>query len=685
MVNNKVNDMFEQQQNTGKSASLAEKYANVRGQVATAVERADLAEHALDAERASRQQLIDEEVARQVAAAKERIRLEVEAELAEQKKALESRKQELDSREKEIVKKADTIVQNIEERANKRIAELRAKTEETALTRLADMFETFLQAFIAVMDKDSAKGQELLAKYRQAAEETQTLLKEEIKEKLAKAEAKNKAKTDQVASLVRMLFTQKRERIVFTPEQRESLYERAMQSLNLTPETKKEFERCRDYCRDYRQKQETLKLLKSDGQKKGHGRNKLPASLPRLVEQVIWPDCYEGHEDEYDVVGKDVQEFVLPAPAPYVVQPVVRPVVRRKDDPDGPTEQADCYEGLFWKSYATPELIAKIETGKFVLHQPFNRQIKKMKQDGLPMAPATVDDWHQATCEMLEPLYELQKERVFSSSLQAGDGSPFPIINCEKHKTVGHYMIQYRSVITGIPIFLVNTKNKCGRGQADIMDNLKDWTGNIFMCDAYAGYDWMKKIEGLILCRCVAHARRTAERALKENPTLAQIALLFYQDAYLVEEIIKKKGLTGAEKTKFRQEQAGPLWETFKLWAANAILEVPRDSLIFKALNYLISNYDELTHYLDIPEMPIDNTDTERLIRDMVMGKKAYLFCRDLDACKRAAMMYSLFGACKVLGKNPERWLCYVLTNIKTTPKDKLYTLLPEFWEDEEQ
>lgn len=35
----------------------------------------------------------------------------------------------------------------------------------------------------------------------------------------------------------------------------------------------------------------------------------------------------------------------------------------------------------------------------------------------------------------------------------------------------------------------------------------------------------------------------------------------------------------------------------------------------------------------------------------MVMGKKAYLFCRDLDACKRAAMMYSLFGACKVLDK----------------------------------
>ena len=143
---------------------------------------------------------------------------------------------------------------------------------------------------------------------------------------------------------------------------------------------------------------------------------------------------------------------------------------------------------------------------------------------------------------------------------------------------------------------------------------------------------------------------------LSETPQLSQTALLFYQDPYLVEEMIKEKGLTGEEKTRFRQEHAGPIWETFLAWAANTILDVPKDSLIFRALNYLLRNYDELTHY-----MSIDNTDTERLIRDMVM----------------------LFGACKVLGKNPERWLSYVLKNIKTTSKDKLDTLLPEFWEDE--
>ena len=40
---------------------------------------------------------------------------------------------------------------------------------------------------------------------------------------------------------------------------------------------------------------------------------------------------------------------------------------------------------------------------------------------------------------------------------------------------------------------------------------------------------------------------------------------------------------------------------------------------------------------------------------------------------------------CKVLDKNPERWLCYVLEHIDSTPEDKYYTLLSEFREDEEQ
>ena len=579
MVNDKVNDIFEQQQNTGKSASLAEKYANAVGQLSDANDRAAHAEHDLQVERITRQDLIDEEVARRVAEAEERIRKELETQLADKTKELEERNKALDKRESDVDKKAETIAQNISEQVRQQMSAAKTRFEKTALNRLADMFEMFIQAFIALGDKDSSKGQELLQKYQLAAKEAHESLTDEIKDKLARVEAKSKSKTEQIASLVRMIFTQKRERVVFSKEERDTIYDKVLASV----------------------------------------------------------------------------------------------------------EQSPCYEDVFWKSYASAELLAQLECNKYVLHQPFNRQIKKMKQDGLILAPSTVDDWHQGVCDKIEPLYNLQKDRVMSSLLLGADGSPFPILDCEKHKTVNHYLIQYRSVATGIPIFMVNTKNKHGRGTADIMDSLKDWNGVALMCDGYSGYDWLKKVNGRILCRCVVHARRPMERALKENPNLAKIGLLFYQNINLIEEMIKEEKLEGEEKAQFRKDNAEPLWEDFKLWAANTILDVPKDSNIFQALNYMLRNYTELTNYIDIPDMPLDNNDTERLIRDMVMGKKAYLFCRDLDACKRAAMMYSLFGACKVLDKNPERWLCYVLKHIDSTPEDKYYTLLPEFWEDEEQ
>ena len=607
MVNDKVNDMFEQQQNTGKSASLAEKYANAVGQLSDANDRAAHAEHDLQVERITRQDLIDEEVARRVAEAEERIRKELEAQLADKTKELEERNKALDKRESDVDKKAETIAQNISEQVRQQMSAAKTRFEKTALNRLADMFDMFMQAFIALGDNDSSKGKELLQKYQLAAKKAHESLADEIKDKLVKVEAKSKSKTEQIASLVRMIFTQKRERVVFSKEERETIYDKVLASVEFTDEEKKRYQECRDFCEEY---------------------------------------------------------------------------LKRKDDSMQKLLQSPCYEDVFWKSYASAELLAQLECNKYVLHQPFNRQIKKMKQDGFILAPSTVDDWHQGVCDKLEPLYNLQKDRVMSSLLLGADGSPFPILDCEKHKTVNHYLIQYRSVATGIPIFMVNTKNKHGRGSADIMDNLKDWNGVALMCDGYSGYDWLKKVNGRILCRCVVHARRPMERALKENPNLAKIGLLFYQNINLIEEMIKEKKLEGEEKALFRKDNAEPLWEDFKLWAANAILDVPKDSNIFQALNYMLRNYIELTNYIDIPDMPLDNNDTERLIRDMVMGKKAYLFCRDLDACKRAAMMYSLFGACKVLDKNPERWLCYVLKHIDSTPEDKYYTLLPEFWED---
>lgn len=42
--------------------------------------------------------------------------------------------------------------------------------------------------------------------------------------------------------------------------------------------------------------------------------------------------------------------------------------------------------------------------------------------------------------------------------------------------------------------------------------------------------------------------------------------------------------------------------------------------------------------------------------------------------------MYSLLGACKVLGKDPEKWLAHTLKHIGSTKPENLHRLLPEMW-----
>ena len=134
-------------------------------------------------------------------------------------------------------------------------------------------------------------------------------------------------------------------------------------------------------------------------------------------------------------------------------------------------------------------------------HMPFNRQINQMKRDGLTLAPATINDWHVNVCDTLVPLYRLQEYYVMLGLHMAADGSPMPVVDNEKHKTVKQYIIEYRNIDTGIPIFLTTVGKGCGRGKEVIQTQLSNWSGLALICDAYPGYDWIKKV-GRVLCRC---------------------------------------------------------------------------------------------------------------------------------------------------------------------------------------
>lgn len=594
--------MISETSKNSPNQALEEKLSNMHEQMAGVTSRLDRTEHELDLERATREDIIKAEVERRMREAEQRIREKVESEYADERAAIDKERLSQEQQREDMQKTFELMQQKLIAETEQKIRKAKDDAESHFLGKMAAQTEGFLRLFSEMTSRKNADIRDYLAKFKAASEEAQAAISSEIKSKLEKIFKNEQSKNRQIAELVRMIFTQKRERFLVSEDDRTSIHERILASLELADDQKDAYKRALAIVKQYRLQKEAERLARK-----------------------------EQHN--------------------------------------------------IWKSYASNRLLSQIEVRKYMDHMPFNRQISQMKRDGLVLAPATINDWHVAVCDTLVPLYRLQEYYVMQGLHMAADGSPMPVVDNEKHKTVKQYIIEYRNIDTGIPIFLTTVGTGCGRGKEVIQAQLANWSGLALICDAYPGYDWLKKI-GRVLCRCSAHARRDHERALKENPKAAMPGMLLFQEIYGVEEIIRHENATGSRITELRNELARPLWETFHLWCLNEILNHDQNSQMYKALNYVIRHYEELTAYLDIPEMPLDNNATEREIRAMVMGKKAYLFCQTDEACERAAMMYSFFGACKVKGKNPERWLTYVLDHVKEAKEEDLNKLLPEFWED---
>ena len=72
--------------------------------------------------------------------------------------------------------------------------------------------------------------------------------------------------------------------------------------------------------------------------------------------------------------------------------------------------------------------------------------------------------------------------------------------------------------------------------------------------------------------------------------------------------------------------------------------------------------------------------DTERALRAIARGRKAWLFVGSDRGGERAAMMYTLIATCRLNDVDPLVWLTDVLTRIADISQTRLDELLPWNW-----
>lgn len=399
-------------------------------------------------------------------------------------------------------------------------------------------------------------------------------------------------------------------------------------------------------------------------------RLELPAHLPRKREVIEPEELPEGAKK----IGETITEVLDYTPSNIFVRQIIRPkYVVSQDDEKTQIVTAALPSLPIPKGNAGAGLLAHILISKFVDHLPFYRQAQIFKRQQLTISESTIGGWFNASCRLLEPLYETLKNKMLSTDYLMADETPIPVQTRDKpgatHK--GYHWVYYDP---GNKLVLFDYQKTRGREGPDEL--LKNFVG-FLQTDAYTAYNNLRNRANIIQMACMAHARRKFEHALNNDPALATEALLMFGKLYEIERDAREQNLSHDDIKALRQEKSLPVLLQMEAWLKEKMNLVLPKSAIGQAIAYTLALWPRLTRYIEQGRFNIDNNLTENSIRPVALGRKNYMFAGSHAAAQHAAIVYSLLATCKINNVEPFEWLSKTLSQISDHPVNQLHKLLP--------
>lgn len=427
--------------------------------------------------------------------------------------------------------------------------------------------------------------------------------------------------------------------------------------------------------------------------RKKRGRKPLPEDLPRI--EVVH-DIPEAEKEcacgvQLSRIGEETCEKLDYVPAKLQVIRHIRPKYACKAcegvEDDGPTVKISPPPAqLIPKSNATEGLLAHIAVSKFADALPLHRQQKIFNRLDVDISKSTMANWMIQAAGCCQPIIELLQQEIRSGPVINIDESPFQVLKEPgRSDTSKSYMWVFCGGPLDAPAVLYQYHpTRSGKVVHDMLD---DYQGYV-QSDGYSGYDQLSRKQGIIHLGCLIHARRKfvevnkgrkARGKQKAAKGLADEALDYIGALYGIERYARDNDLSHEKIHELRQEKAKPILEKFKTWLNTYHSQVPPKSLLGKAIQYTLNQWDKLIVYIDAGFLKPDNNIAENAIRPFVLGRKNWLFSGAPRGAEASATFFSLIETAKANGLEPYAYLRYLFAKLPLAKTVEEYqALLPK-------
>jgi transposase len=364
-------------------------------------------------------------------------------------------------------------------------------------------------------------------------------------------------------------------------------------------------------------------------------------------------------------------------------------------DPGHPDEEpmfklvtAPMPKELFPRGLLAPSMIAHILVQKYRWGLPFHRQARMFAGDGFRLDDGMMCRYAEDAGATLGCIVDVMakeaRENAFCLSTDATGVciQPEPLAGRQRQACrKGHFFV----VLADQDHVFFEFQPK--HTSAAVCDMFRGFSGYI-QADAHAIYDAIFRGEARVSgddkppleVGCWSHCRRKAwEAAVVAKDAAAREALLRMRKLFVLEE--EWAHLAPAQRHARRQLVSRPLVDEFFAWAAVQYARV-KDTrgLVATAFGYAVRQEAALRRFLDDGRLPMTNNHSERALRGIAVGRRAWLFFGSDDHASAAANLLSLIASCELHRLDPETYLSEIIHLLPYWPRDRYLELAPKYW-----
>ncbi len=311
------------------------------------------------------------------------------------------------------------------------------------------------------------------------------------------------------------------------------------------------------------------------------------------------------------------------------------------------------------RSKVTCEWLAWLVYSKFVLLSPLDRIRRDLAERGIPIAMSTLVSLTERAADLLSPVDGLHWRQLLSGTWMATDGTGLKVLVPQLPAAHNGYIELYRN--QELAVF----QYEADKSSDAVVSKLAPFHGTL-TADAEHRFNAVFASARVTESGCNAHGRRKFRDAEETQPVLATEGGAFIGAMYGEEERAQKLGLTGSALLEHRQQYIRPIAKVFERWLnAGEPTLLPSEQLM-TAVRYYKNHRDALFRFIDDPDVPIDNSPTEREFQNVAKLRLNMLFAGSTEGAHRACVLLGIAATCRAIGVPVQAYLTWAFERLGT-------------------